>query len=161
MPYSIITSTQRGRASHVLRMFGALALILGSTFPAIAAPPTVPVIGNEREVDFDWVQMKSGEWLKGTIEHMQDEKLIFDSDEFGDQTLDWGDIAGVVSKSSHTFRIEGLDPITGTFEMRDGQITINDGTQTLQVTSADILSSIIKSTLFSARLSIACCVFSA
>jgi hypothetical protein len=116
-----------------------VALILGFATAAGAVPPTVPIIGNDREVEFDWVQMKSGEWLKGKIKHMQDEKLVFDSDEFGDQTLDWDDIAGVVSKSSHTFRIEDRkEIITGTFEMRDGQITITSGSETLQVTSDQI-----------------------
>jgi putative salt-induced outer membrane protein YdiY len=47
--------------------------------------------------EFDWVQMTSGEWLKGEIIAMYDEDLEFDSDEFDLQTLDWGDIKEIRS----------------------------------------------------------------
>jgi len=41
---------------------------------------------------FDWVQLKSGEWLKGRIKAMQDQKLEFESDELNDQSFDWADV---------------------------------------------------------------------
>jgi putative salt-induced outer membrane protein YdiY len=41
---------------------------------------------------FDWIQLKSGEWLKGEIKAMQDRELDFDSDEMDEQTFDWVDI---------------------------------------------------------------------
>jgi putative salt-induced outer membrane protein YdiY len=41
---------------------------------------------------FDWVMLKSGEWLKGKIIAMYDDELEFDSDELDEMTLDWGDI---------------------------------------------------------------------
>ncbi len=47
--------------------------------------------------EFDWVQMTSEEWLKGEIIAMYDETLEFDSDEFDDQSLDWGDIKEIRS----------------------------------------------------------------
>ncbi|HXC98247.1 MAG TPA: DUF481 domain-containing protein [Verrucomicrobiae bacterium] len=46
---------------------------------------------------FDWIQLKSGEWLKGSIEAMQDKKLEFDSDELKELTFDWKDIRQVRS----------------------------------------------------------------
>ena len=46
---------------------------------------------------FDWIQLKSGEWLKGDIKAMQDRKLEFDSDELDDLTFDWADIRQVRS----------------------------------------------------------------
>ena len=51
---------------------------------AKALPPTV---------DYDWVQTTSGEWLKGTLKVMYSEKLEFDSDQFGLQSIDWADVA--------------------------------------------------------------------
>jgi len=35
---------------------------------------------------FDWIQLKSGEWLKGRIKAMQDRELEFDSEELEDMT---------------------------------------------------------------------------
>ncbi len=40
--------------------------------------------------DFDWVQMTSGEWLKGEIIAMYEESLEFDSNEFDMQTARLG-----------------------------------------------------------------------
>ncbi len=44
------------------------------------------------EDGFDWVQLKSGEWLKGRIKAMQDRELDFDSEEMDEQTFDWKDV---------------------------------------------------------------------
>jgi putative salt-induced outer membrane protein YdiY len=47
--------------------------------------------------DFDWVQMNSGEWLKGEIIAMYKDTLEFDSEEFDLQKLDWEDIEQIRS----------------------------------------------------------------
>ena len=41
---------------------------------------------------FDWIQLRSGEWLKGRIKAMQDHQLEFDSEELDDLTFDWRNI---------------------------------------------------------------------
>ena len=41
---------------------------------------------------FDWIQLKSGEWLKGHMKSLQDEKLEFDSEELDFREFDWEDI---------------------------------------------------------------------
>ncbi len=41
---------------------------------------------------FDWIQMTSGEWVKGKIIVMYDGDLEFDSDEFDTLILDWNKI---------------------------------------------------------------------
>jgi putative salt-induced outer membrane protein YdiY len=46
---------------------------------------------------FDWIQLKSGEWLKGSIKAMQERKLEFDSEELKLLTFDWKDIRQVRS----------------------------------------------------------------
>ena len=46
---------------------------------------------------FDWIQLKSGEWLKGRIKAMQERQLEFDSEELNDLTFDWKDIRQVRS----------------------------------------------------------------
>lgn len=46
---------------------------------------------------FDWIMLKSGEWLKGKITAMYDEKFEFDSAELDDLTLDWADVKEVRS----------------------------------------------------------------
>jgi hypothetical protein len=51
----------------------------------------------------DWIQLKSGEWLKGRIKSLQEEKLEFDSAELDLMTFDWEDIH--VLRSARPFRV--------------------------------------------------------
>lgn len=44
---------------------------------------------------FDWIQLKSGEWLKGELIALYDGSLEFDSDELDKLTLDWDDVRQV------------------------------------------------------------------
>ena len=44
---------------------------------------------------FDWVQTTSGEWIKGELIEMYNDKLVFDSDEFDEVSIDWGDVQQV------------------------------------------------------------------
>ena len=57
--------------------------------------------------EFDWVQMTSGEWLKGEITAMYNDTLEFDSDEFDNQSLDWGDIRLI--RSAQICQVRFLD----------------------------------------------------
>ena len=52
--------------------------------------PEAPVVKK-----FDWIQLNSGEWLKGELKRLYDKKLEFDSDELGLLELDWNDVKQV------------------------------------------------------------------
>jgi hypothetical protein len=56
---------------------------------------------------FDWVQMTSGEWLKGEMIAMYDDVLEFDSDEFDLQSLDLEDIQQI--RSAQIVQVAFLD----------------------------------------------------
>src|SRR6185369_5914014 len=58
------------------------------------------------EESFDWIQLKSGEWLKGKIKSLQDEKLEFDSEELNLLTFDWKDIRALRSPRLQSVWIE-------------------------------------------------------
>jgi hypothetical protein len=75
-----------GRA--MLAMFGLFVVCAG----VAVAETELPGDWHPQSVysgDFDWIQMSSGEWVKGSIIAMYDGDLEFDSDEFGDLTLGW------------------------------------------------------------------------
>ena len=76
--------------------------------------------------EFDWIQLKSGEWLKGEITRMRDDELEFDSDELDDLTFDWKDITELHSARSNIFRFEGNLVVSGPVVMRDGVIRISE-----------------------------------
>lgn len=65
--------------------------------------------------DSDWVQTRSGEWLKGELRYMYEETLEFNSDEFGLQLIDWSDVA--------QFRGHGIKRLS--IETPDGPIAVD------------------------------------
>jgi hypothetical protein len=69
--------------------------IRNTNTPAMLGPlwrPTVTTNGWST----DWIQLKSGEWLRGRLYGMQNRKLEFESDELDDLEFDWKDIHQVV-----------------------------------------------------------------
>ena len=81
----------------------------GSTLPQLSWVPPAD--------SFDWIQLKSGEWLKGRIKAMQERELEFDSEELNDLTFDWKDVRQVRSP-----RI--LDVLSTTGEVASGPVMI-------------------------------------
>ena len=73
----------------------------------------------------DWVQLKSGEWLRGNMDLFRDLKMEFDSDELDDLVLDWKDISGFRLPREMTFVFSGQRVYTGSASMKDKMIRIN------------------------------------
>jgi putative salt-induced outer membrane protein YdiY len=70
--------------------------------PAGPVPPFVKAVEKEGwgpitplPVKYDWIQLKSDEWLKGEFIALYDENLEFDSDELDLLELDWADVKQV------------------------------------------------------------------
>lgn len=59
---------------------------------------------------WDWIQLVSGEWLKGELIAMYDETLEFDSDELDLLSLDWEDVRQV--RTGRTMQVGFLHQIT-------------------------------------------------
>lgn len=92
------------------------AVVIFAVSPALAddgpkgwqPPPPMPD-------DFDWIQLTSGEWLKGKIIALYNEKLEFDSDELDLLSLDWSDVKEV--RSAGTMQIGLLDKQVATGQL--------------------------------------------
>ncbi len=88
---------------------------------------------------FDWVQMTSDEWLKGEIIAMYDESLEFDSDEFDEQSLDWGDIKEI--RSVQVCQVRFLDDTIATGKiLLEGDTIQVIGEQTSERERSQVLS---------------------
>lgn len=74
---------------------------------------------------FDWVQLKSGEWLKGKIKALQERQLEFDSEELDVQTFDWEDIRQM--RSSRILDVLFLDgkSISGHVTVTPDQVKVD------------------------------------
>lgn len=84
---------RKGRCLLVATVIATMMMlpVLAEEAPEVFKPkPPMPE-------KFDWVQTKSGEWIKGELIEMYDDKLQFDSDEFDEVTIDWGDVRQIRS----------------------------------------------------------------
>jgi hypothetical protein len=89
---------------------------------------------------YDWLQTKSGEWLKGEFERLRDHDVEFDSDEFDRQTIDWKDVAYFRFTRPHTYRFEGRRIFWGPAEMRKGVIKIRTTDGVVELPRHEIVS---------------------
>lgn len=64
--------------------------------------------------DSDWIQLKSGEWLRGRLKYIQERKIEFDSDELKDLSLDLKNVLQVYPAKPLVTKFEGRNPIYGT-----------------------------------------------
>jgi hypothetical protein len=61
----------------------------------------------------DWVQLKSGEWLRGQLKYIQDKEVEFDSDELDEQTLKLKDVRQVYTTHRMYTQFESEKPVLG------------------------------------------------
>lgn len=88
----------------------------------------------------DWIKLTSGEWLRGTIDLMRDDKVYFDSDELDDLEIDWEDVAEIRSPRILTFTFMKGGVVTGTCMMRDGVIKVGTEAGVREFQRTDLLS---------------------
>jgi putative salt-induced outer membrane protein YdiY len=87
---------------------------------------------------FDWIQLKSGEWLKGELIALYEDSLEFDSDELNKLTLDWDDIRQV--RTGRIVRTRFLDTVVTGRIVIDGNSVQVVGDTTQQFDRAQIVS---------------------
>jgi hypothetical protein len=75
---------------------------------------------------FDWIELTSGEWLKGEIKSMLKDKLEFDSDKLGLLTLDWDDVRQVKTPHTETVRTVGMRQYTGSLYINEKRVEVTD-----------------------------------
>ena len=91
-------------------------------------------------IDFDWVQLVSGEWLKGEIKGLYKNSLEFDSDKLDLLTLDWKDISYVETHIPGSAYIEGHGTVYGFFEIDKKKITVTNGDDVKEYKRSQLVS---------------------
>ena len=77
--------------------------------------------------DFDWIQLKSGEWLKGELKVLYEKKLEFDSDKLDLLKLDWEDVRQVRGHRIFSLRLEGPITVNGMLQVTEDKIFVGVG----------------------------------
>ena len=86
-----------------------------------------PSAPTPRPEKFDWIQIKSGEWLKGTLKGLYDKKLEFDSKEFDLQEFDFEDVRQIRGHSIFSVRFEGPMTVYGYLEVTQTKVYVTLG----------------------------------
>ena len=73
----------------------------------------------------DWVQLKSGEWLRGDLKYIQNKEVEFDSDELDQQTLKLKDVRSVYTAHRVFTQFEGREPAYGTAVISNDVVMVN------------------------------------
>ena len=90
--------------------------------------------------DFDWVQLTSGEWLKGEIKSMYSESLEFDSDKLDLLSIDWDDVKYLKSYRPSSVNIEHSEPVTGSLQISGDKVTITTGDEVREFDRIELIS---------------------
>jgi hypothetical protein len=95
--------------------------------------PTSPQL-TERS---DWVELTSGEWLKGRIKSMQEWELEIDSDKLHDESIEWYDVKQVFMRQG-TVLYGKAQTATGAVHVDDKFVTV-DGPTPLKIPRDQLL----------------------
>ena len=90
--------------------------------------------------DFDWIQLNSGEWLKGEIKALYNEELEFDSDELGILTIDLLDSRLIRGGSIKNVRVNGPLTFYGLLQVTEEQVIITQGETQRIFNRSDLIS---------------------
>ncbi len=88
----------------------------------------------------DWIQLTSGEWLRGEIHVLRDDMLEFESEELDNLDLDWEDVAQLRTPRILTFAFEENGVFTGTAVMQGDVISIRSAEGVRELSRSDLLS---------------------
>jgi hypothetical protein len=121
-----------GLKSLVLLLVLAVVPAIVARAQAWAPPPPEPD-------SFDWVQLTSGEWLKGEIRVLYQDVLEFESEELDLLSLDLEDIRVIRSAQIIILRVRSGATATGQL-LIDGDAVTVSGEDQLTTTRADILT---------------------
>ncbi len=81
---------------------------------------------------YDWVQMVSGEWIKGNVDRMRNDTLEFDSDKLDTLNLDFADVAAIHAPNSNTYVFDERVAATGPAVVTEKYVVVqtDEGTKT-------------------------------
>ena len=89
---------------------------------------------------FDWIQLTSGEWLKGDFKVLYDDKLEFDSDELDLLELDWEDVKQVRGHKLFSVRLEGPITVVGILKVVDDKVFVTTEKEVLEFDRSRLIS---------------------
>lgn len=79
--------------------------------------------------EFDWIQLTSGEWLKGELKSLYERELEFDSDKLDLLEFDWEDVKQVRSTGVFSVRLAGPITVSGQLQITENKVIMTNGSK--------------------------------
>jgi putative salt-induced outer membrane protein YdiY len=95
-----------------------------------------------REIQHDWIQLKSGEWLKGRFRGMQGDRLSFYSEELDGQEFDWDKILHLHTLKPVELLLLDRTTVTGRVRVNSEHLVINEDAVVPQLFERDAVVAI-------------------
>ena len=119
----------RWRCVQVLQAAGAFLLLIAASV-GVSSAEEVPGIDDWHPESsyagkFDWVQMTSGEWIKGRLVVLYDGDLEFNSDEFGRMIIDWQNVRQLRTSQVVSVGLSGSRSFVGKLVLTGSQATVH------------------------------------
>jgi putative salt-induced outer membrane protein YdiY len=98
------------------------------------------------DADFDWIQLTSGEWLKGDFKVLYDYVIEFDSDELDLQEFDFEDVKRLRTRGMQSVLIQGDDSrrdtatLRGLLEIKGDQVVLRRSEHEVEISRDKIIS---------------------
>ncbi len=86
--------------------------------------PTKWLDTRPQRVSADWLQLTSGEWLRGRIIAMQKADLEFDSDELKKLVIEWKKVKYIKSSAPYRLRFDGRVDAIGAIEITQKEVRV-------------------------------------
>lgn len=118
-PQAKIRDLQRTPVAQATNATTASVTATTSTNSASWTPPGVGHDGS------DWVQLKSGEWLRGDLKYIQNKEVEFASDELDQQTLKLKDVSKVYTAHRVFTQFEDRQPVYGIVVISNELVMVN------------------------------------
>lgn len=123
-----------------LLIVAVLPVLFFSAPLSAVADDAVPTMKVDRADGYDWVRLTSGEWLKGKVEAMYDDKLEFDSENLKLLTIDMEDVSFLEVRRPMGVNIDGQGVFTGRIELTTMQVFVYTGDEKRTFDRKDLIS---------------------
>lgn len=90
--------------------------------------------------EWDWLQLTSGEWLKGDVKSYYNDKLEFDSDKLKILTIKKKDIQQLITGNNMSVNIGKRQPLIGRLHFKDQELNIIRGEHKQSVRLEEVVS---------------------
>jgi len=97
----------------------------------------------ERPAKWEWVELTSGEWLKGTIKGIRNDSMDFDSSKFDDLTLKMKDVVQTYSSTVNTFVFTKRRVVIGIGRITKKEIIIETAAGEMRYPREQLLSLVV------------------